>query len=399
MPEYDDFQEIAHCGGQATFQIVCDDQGRKSYSIGFRHSRPVPAAVIGIYALAPQGIPVGDFSIGGIGQGFNPPLPEGCIPVFMGSDSRQCWGHQCPRCQSYFRNGQHPAVYPLTCPYCGLRMPAHQFLTPTQRNYVRHYIGTLLGVLDEEMEPNTKREVVIDMDAVITQGANQPRPDFYYAAETQQTRFRCKKCGDFNDIRGRYGYCASCGSRNNTSFLKDSFTALRAKLNESQTGAADIVRLSISEFDACCRDMAVQITRRIPMKRGRKADLERLVFHDVESQAIASMKSMFDIDILRNVGDDLPFLKMMMHRRHVFEHNAGVADARYIRESGDPNVREGALIRETQANAHRLIGGLTRIAENFDTDFHEIFQPTEWPINHHRDRQERLKRRPATGRT
>src|SRR6516225_9837180 len=80
------------------------------------------------------------------------------------------------------------------------------------------------------------------------------------------------------------------------------------------------------------RGMAVQITKRIPMKPRRKADLQRLVFHDVESQVIASMKSMFDIDMLRGVSDDLPFLKKMMHRRHVFEHNAGVADARYIRE-------------------------------------------------------------------
>ena len=392
MAKYDDFQEIAHCGGQATFQIICDDQGRKSYSIGFRHSRPVPAAVIGVYALAPQGIPVTDFSIGGIGQGFNPPCPEGCFPVFMGSDSRQCWGHQCPRCQGYFRNGQHPAVYPLTCPYCGLRTPSHAFMTPTQRNYVRHYLDTLLGALDEEMEPSSEREVVIDMDAIIEQGANQTRPDFYYAAETQQTRYRCDKCSEFNDIRGRYGYCASCGWRNNISFLKASFADLRAKLNEGQTGAADAVRSSISEFDACCRDMAVQITKRIPMKPRRKADLQRLVFHDVESQVIASMKSMFDIDMLRGVSDDLPFLKKMMHRRHVFEHNAGVADARYIRESGDTDAREGVLIRETQANAHRLINGLTRMAENFEADFHEILQPTEWPINHHREAQERSRR-------
>lgn len=136
----------------------------------------------------------------------------------------------------------------------------------------------------------------------------------------------------------------------------------------------------------------MQITKRIPMKPRRKADLQRLVFHDVESQVIASMKSMFDIDMLRGVSDDLPFLKKMMHRRHVFEHNAGVADARYIRESGDTDAREGVLIRETQANAHRLINGLTRMAENFEADFHEIFQPTEWPINHHREAQERSRR-------
>ena len=76
-----------------------------------------------------------------------------------------------------------------------------------------------------------------------------------------------------------------------------------------------------------------------------------------------------------------------MHRRHIYEHNAGVADQRYVRESGDRDAREGVLIRETQVNAHRLISGLSRLFENFDADFHDIFQPTKWPIDYYRSRK------------
>ena len=76
------------------------------------------------------------------------------------------------------------------------------------------------------------------------------------------------------------------------------------------------------------------------MKRGRRSALERLVFHDVNSPTIAAMKSNFDIDILRGLGDEIKFVRLMMHRRHVFEHNAGVADERYVRMSGDPDTRE-----------------------------------------------------------
>ncbi len=132
--------------------------------------------------------------------------------------------------------------------------------------------------------------------------------------------------------------------------------------------------------------MAAQVKNRIPMKPGRKAELERLVFHDVDSATIGAMKSMFDLDLLRGLADELPFIKLMMHRRRLYEHNAGVADERYVRESGDQDARLGILIRETQGNAHNLMGGLTRMIGNFDSDFHEIFQPTEWPINNHRGR-------------
>jgi hypothetical protein len=128
------------------------------------------------------------------------------------------------------------------------------------------------------------------------------------------------------------------------------------------------------------------------MKPGRKTELQRALFHDLESATVSSMKSMFDIDLLRGMGTECAFAKMMMHRRHLYTHNGGVADDKYVRESGDPNAREGVLIRETQANAHRLIGILTRIIENIDSDFHEIFLPTEWPIRNYQDWQARIAR-------
>jgi hypothetical protein len=389
MAEYEDFQEIAHCGGRATFHIQCDRAGRKSYSLGFQHDRPTPASWIGIYALAPQGIPVSDFRIGGIGQGFDPQPQPGWYPVFLGSDSRQCWGHQCPRCRGYFRNGIHPAIYPLTCPYCGLRTAAHQFLTPAQRVYVRHYLDTLLDALEEDMEPDSGREIIIDMDAIADRGADQPRPEFYYTAETQQTRYRCNHCGEFNDIRGRFGYCATCGWRNNEQLLKASFSEFREKLNANQSSPAEVVKLAVSEFDAFCRDMTAQIVKRIPMKPGRKLELQRLIFHNLESATIDRMRSMLDIDLLRGIGENLGFTRMMFHRRHVYEHNAGVADKRYVQESGDPEAQEGVLLRETRANAHRLIGILARMIENFDSDFHDIFQSTEWPLRRYQEQQAR----------
>ena len=283
-----------------------------------------------------------------------------------------------------------PAIYPLTCPYCGERAPAYQFLTPAQHAYVYHYARTLLDGLNDEMPPNTERKLIIDMDAVVDQEPGEPRPDFYHAAQTQQTRYRCEKCDDFNDIRGRYGYCGSCGARNNILSLEASLSDLRERLNGGQIRAEEVVRSAVSEFDACCRDFVMQIAKRIPMKPARRAALVSFLFHDVDSPAVATMRSMFDIDLLRGLADELSFIKMMMRRRHVFEHNAGVADDRYVRLNADPGAREGVLIRETQENAHRLISGLTKMARNFAVDFHEIFPLTEPPVRFH---QEKLARR------
>ena len=186
MSEYeDDFKEIGHCGGRVTFIIRHDDDGRRSVAQRIDVGGTAAAAWFGIYALAPHGIPIAGIKMRGIKQLWDPPPPPHCFPVFLGSDLHKCWGHQCPDCdEGYFRNGNHPASHPMTCPYCGLREDAHHFLTPNQKLYVEHYIQTLIEGLRAEIEPGTEHEIVIDMDKIASAGDDQPKPHFYYTAGT-----------------------------------------------------------------------------------------------------------------------------------------------------------------------------------------------------------------------
>ena len=388
-----DFKEVAHCGANTTINIACDDEGRKSAAFGIVARRPGPMTAVGVYILLPHGIPVSDFSIGGMGRPSGPPTPEGCVPAILGSDSLGCWGHQCPQCDGYFRNGNHAAIYPQTCPYCGLRTAAFQFLTPAQRMFLAHLAERLEEELAAPDEKGTERQVEIDMESLVKQAADEPKPDFYYASQTQQTRYKCEHCSEFNDIRGLYGYCAACGWRNNVQMLAVRFEEIRQSLNDGRSQPEAAIGQSVSAFDAACRDFANQLVRRIPMKAARKEALSRLVFHDIESETFKRLKNSFDLDPLKGIVDkDARFIRLMMERRHVFEHNAGVIDRRYVERSGDEDAVEGNLLRENRENAHRLIGLLARIASNVETDFHEIFTPTEWPVNYFKERQKRSSR-------
>jgi len=395
VPFYDqDFQEVSHCGANTTIHLALTEDGRKQAAFGIVSRRPGPMVAVGVYILLPHGEPVSDFKIGGIGQPFDPPMPEGTVPAFLGSDSLGCWGHQCPRCDGYFRNENHAAIYPQTCPYCGMRTHAFHFLTPAQRSFLAHLANTLAFELGQPMENGTEREVEIDMAAIVDQSADEPKPDFYYASETQQTRYKCDHCSEFNDIRGIYGYCAACGWRNNFQMLSARFDELRDKLNSGHLNSEDAVGKAVSQFDATCRDFATQLVKRIPMKPGRKDELARLVFHDIESETFSRLKTTFDINPLKGIQDkDIKFIKMMLERRHLFEHNSGVVDARYVERSGDPDAKLGLLLRESKENAHIMIGQLARMAANVDRDFHEIFTPTEWPIKNFDAAKERSRRK------
>lgn len=394
MAFYDeDFKEIAHCGANTTINIATDSEGRKGAAFGIVGRSPGPMTVVGVYILLPHGIPVSDFKLGGIGQPFDPPPPEGCVPAILGSDSLGCWGHQCPQCNGYFRNRNHAAIYPQTCPYCGLRAAAFQFLTPAQRRFLAHLAERLEEELSAPDERGAERQVEIDMESLVRQAADEPKPDFYYISQTQQTRYTCDRCGEFNDIRGLYGYCAACGSRNNLQLLSARLEEIRQSLNDGQVRAEAAVGQSVSAFDAACRDFAKQLTHRIPMKPARKEALSRLVFHDIESETFKRLKDLFDLNPPKGISDkDIRFIRLMMERRHVFEHNAGVIDLRYVERSGDEEAVEGNLLRENRENVHRLIGLLARMASNIDKDFHEIFIPTEWPIEYFKERQKRVSK-------
>ncbi|ANB35149.1 hypothetical protein A6024_14210 [Rhodovulum sulfidophilum] len=259
------------------------------------------------------------------------------------------------------------------------------------------FLAHLAERLKEELAApdakGTERQVEIDMESLVKQAADEPKPDFYYASQTQQTRYKCDQCGEFNDIRGLYGYCAACGWRNNIQMLTARFEEIRQSLNDGQAQPEAAVGQSVSAFDAACRDFANQLVRRIPMKPARKETLSRLVFHDIESDTFKRLKDIFDMNPLKGIVEkDARFIRLMMERRHIYEHNAGVIDRRYIERSGDEDAVEGNLLRENRGNTHRLIGLLARMASNVSTDFHEIFTPTEWPINSFKERQRRAER-------
>jgi hypothetical protein len=378
--EFTDFREVAHCGGKVSFEVSTEN-GARTYSVGYSGSSPKPMALFAVYAL-PQGMACGDIQLGGVGAPWNsPPFPD-CIPVFIGSDSHGKFGHECPECKGYWRSSAAPSRWPMTCAYCGIRGGTWQFLTSAQRRYTAHYANILMEALSSS---EASLEVVIDMDAA-SDASTAPKPDFYYGGQQQQTGFTCEACGCWNDIRGQYGYCGACGTRNNAQILREGLDRLRERLNEDKTPPADALKSAVSSFDSCCRNLVAQLTERVPLTKGRQNRLSAMLFHGLDPTT--DLRTIMDIDLVHGLdAADTGFLRMMFHRRHAFEHDGGHATARYLSESGDTSVAKGSLIRENRENVHRLIGLLNKMAGNFDKGFHELFPPEEKPVSLGRDRQ------------
>lgn len=367
-----DFEEIGHSGGKIAFNVKFSEDGRPAYQVVYKHNRSSPITLFALYAL-PEGLPVEIIQLGGSGEIWSPPPFSSCIPVFIASDKLGCFGHNCPNCNGYWRSGPMPHV----CPYCATQAPSYQFLSEAQRRYTTHYCETL----NKALNSGEVQQVVIDMDSVVDAVGKQGEiPAFYGSEESQQQKFNCSSCGEFNDILGRFGHCSLCGTRNDISdFEFNSIPAFRKQLN-SGILAEDCIRNAVASFDSFATQIAKALQNLVPLTSRRKKRLQNLRFHNIE-EVETMFREWFDIDIKKEINDrEWQKIVLMFLRRHVYEHNGGEVDQKYLDKSGDTSVRLKQRIHETQQNAHDFLGSLVKMARNLHLGFHEIIPPISKPI-------------------
>jgi len=379
-----EFQEIAHCGGQFTIDVKTDKDGRREIQFGMRHSRPTPAALFGIYVL-PQAIPVGTIHLGGIGDPWNPPPTPDSLPIFIASDSHGMFGHQCPMCKGYWRSKAAPSRWMMTCAYCGYRAETHRFITNGQLKYVE----ACCEQVQEAMSSEKDGEYAIDMDEVADAAVKKTKkPKFYYAEESQQNKFNCDACGGLNDILGRFAYCCNCGTHNGIHELTLQVKKILERIKTGHQFEA-CTKDAVAAFDSYARQIAKQLAKRIPMTPARKKNWNRKLFHNLKTCA-EELETVFDIHVFKNIKQaDVDFAILMFHRRHVYEHNGGEVDEKYIRDSGDTSVRPKQVIRESAESASRIANIVLKIAQNIHNGFHAIFPAEEMPLRFY---QEKVKR-------
>ena len=370
-----EFQEVGHCGGQYTVNLRTGEDGHKSIQLGVRHTRPTPASFFAVYFL-PQGIPVGMIHLGGIGQLGNPSPFPGCYSIFIASDTHSMFGHECEICKGYWRSRGSPSQWKMTCPYCGRRAESHNFLTEGQFKYAVE----CCNFIQQAIASGKDGESVIDMDQIAdSSGKVSEKPKFYYAEQTQQNKYTCKACGENNDILGRYGYCSCCGTYNGVYELEREINEIREKIMQNKQYET-CAKNAVAAFDSFARQIAKQLAKRIPMTPSRQKQWEQQLFHNLKFCA-DNLKAVFDIAVFKNFKqEDIDFVILMFHRRHIYEHNGGEVDERYIRESGNTSVRPKQVIHEFPQTVTRTLDLVLRMAQNIHEGFHLIFPPEGMPI-------------------
>ncbi|WP_146163008.1 hypothetical protein [Variovorax sp. WS11] len=221
----------------------------------------------------------------------------------------------------------------------------------------------------------------IDMDAVADATASAgEKPAFYVSEQSQQRKFACGACDEFNDILGRFGHCSRCGTRSDLAdFEGRSIVEIRERLKAGDAPDS-AVRDAVAAFDSFIAQYGKQLAQLVPMTKQRKARLTGKAFHDLK-EVRSTFSDWFDIDVCRGMPDaEINKTQVMLRRRHLYEHNGGEVDQRYLDESGDTTVKLKQVIHESAESAHALLGSLMKMAKNVHTGFHDLIPPLEGPI-------------------
>jgi hypothetical protein len=209
--------------------------------------------------------------------------------------------------------------------------------------------------------------------------------------QSQQRKFTCEACEEYNDILGRFSYCSTCGTRNDLrDFKTDTVPAIRTELNNGGV-PEDAVKSIVSAFDTFVGQYAKQLAALVPMTNRRFNRLTKQRFQDL-TDVQDLFRDWLDIVLCDGVSAaDEQFARRMFMRRHVYEHNGGEVDQQYLDKSGDTTVRLKQHIRETREDAHRLIGLVNKIATNLHNGFHQLLPPRAAPIKAFAEKKARIE--------
>lgn len=263
------------------------------------------------------------------------------IQIALEPDDKGMVGRQCPAtdCGRYFKlkpgTGLNTSV--TRCPYCETESVSGDFLTTDQREYALSVAGReIVSPLAKGFARNIKRfnhrqpRGLMRLDVSVRY---DPVPLYSYLEKPLETEVTCDQCRLEFAVYGVFASCPDCGRLNALVVLLSSLETTKKKLALSKDESLDqdlrqdflkeALNGPVGAFDAYGKALRAR-TSSIPSsaKSNLFQDMETL---DMELQA-AGIPGVEQLIGLSGWED----MKWFFQTRHIYSHNAGVVDDRFI---------------------------------------------------------------------
>ena len=303
------------------------------------------------------------------------------IQVTLPLDQEGMLGCQCPAdtCGRYFKVNPESggSVEVEACPYCEAPADSQDFATPEQVEYAMGVAGDqvadlvfarLHGIADRFNRQQRGGLIELQMD--VKRERPTPRP---YSERLLETRVRCDSCTLEFAVYGVFASCPACQRLNALTTCLASLEVARKRVHHANDPnidntlrgqfPRDALRDGVSAFDSYGKALRAKYPDRLRSKA--KTNL----FQDLDAlDAELQRGGLPAIDTILP-SDEAARLNWFFQARHVYEHNAGVVDDRFIeRVSGSAALR-GRLLPLPESDLLSGIEALAKLAQAIDRSF------------------------------
>ena len=263
------------------------------------------------------------------------------ITVTLEPDDQGMIGRQCPQagCGLYFklRLGTGWDTQSIRCPYCRTEGDPSSFFTKDQLDYAisvaaRDIVGPLLQGFRRDIERMNRPhsggllQLKISVDY-------KPISIHRYVERQLETEVACDSCSLEFSVYGVFASCPCCGQLNALKVVLSSLETAKRKLALSeepsldealrQDFAKDALAGSVAAFDAFGKAVASNHPTLFPVTR-------RSLFQDIEALS-AHLQTLGEPSLETTIGvPEWEDIKWFFQARHIYVHNAGVIDERFI---------------------------------------------------------------------
>jgi hypothetical protein len=304
------------------------------------------------------------------------------IPI----DEEGFFGRQCPSCEQTFRMAHAdyealPDDVRLWCVYCGHEDDHSEFLTEQQRQRVLRPAHDIAHQLIEHAFNDTfsgmdrrSRESMISWSYRSTPYYPEPLPDI---DEERLVRERsCAVCSVRYAVFGEHRYCPVCGPLPPAVIAEDALNAEQARLDALATLPVETAATLREQgvFDRIYADTVENLVSIVEILADAKF---RAVVVDADAvlkgrgkvfQRLDDMARLFrddaHMDLKVTVGDRTwAALKASWAARHVFTHNDGIVDAKYLSAVPQATVKVGQRLTLTERTVRDAIAVTTSLCK------------------------------------
>ncbi len=305
----------------------------------------------------------------------------------MPLDEHGFLGRECPSCARTFRvlNEDYeglPDALRLWCIYCGHHDDHGEFVTAQQKarlsrameNVAQQMMGGAINQMFGDLAASTRGNRHLRVSYTPQQIRPRPLPGIEEEALIRQRA--CAACGVRYAVFGEHRFCPVCGPLPAGVIARDAIAAETGRL-DAFAGLPEEVKAAFREQGVLDREYVDTIENLVGVveRLAQTFFIDRVpssasilrgkgnVFQRLEDMADL-LRDHLRIDVRADRAADWPVLLRIWAGRHVYTHNDGTVDDRYLKAVPHSSLKLGQRLPVSEADARQAIELVGRLAES-----------------------------------